>query len=68
MIISKQLIWVLLAGVVVAGGYYLTTSKKTTDVTGGPQQTLESTGKKMAFGDFMKQGGFVQVRRGDKFC
>ncbi len=57
MIISKQLVWVLVAGVVVGGGYYMLTSTRVADTTGGAQATQEPTGKKMAFGDFMKQGG-----------
>lgn len=57
MIISKQLVWLLVIGVVVAAGYYLTTSKKVADTSDGAQKTQEATGKKMAFADFMKEGG-----------
>ena len=51
---NKTLMWVLVAVVVVAGGYYVL---KGDNQPGENETTQEETGKKMAFSEFIKQGG-----------
>lgn len=61
---SKTLISVLVLGVVILGGYFIIkngkgiepTSIENAEVINGEQAT-ESSGKKMAFSEFLKQGG-----------
>ena len=50
---NKTLMWVLVGVVVVAGGFYILKGDKSE-----PTETVqEETGKKMAFSEFIKQGG-----------
>lgn len=62
---SKTLISVLVVGVLVVGGYFVFRGNKVIDnaqvanneISGEQEQTTVPSGKKMAFSEFMKQGG-----------
>lgn len=61
----KIIIWILIIGAVVFGGYSLVHNKNSVVVKTEEQQVPiekpeESTGKKMAFAQFVKQGGSYQ--------
>lgn len=54
----KILTWVLVAIVVIVGGYFIIKSDKVSDTEdSNPKEVKNETGKKMAFSQFIKNGG-----------